>query len=65
MKKEKIIHAAKDTEYYTVAEAAEELGINAQTVRDYLVKGALTTYKFKTLTLIDREEVKSWKAKQK
>ncbi len=65
MRTEKIIHTAKDTDYYTVAEAADELGIEAQTIRDYLVKGALTTYKFKTLTLIKRDEVEQWKEKQK
>ena len=59
------IDKPKDTLYFTVKEAADELGINTQTIRDYLVKGIMKTYKFKTLTLISKEEVKQWKQKQK
>ena len=59
------IHTAKDTSYFTVKEAADELGINTQTVRDYLVRGIFKTYKFKTLTLISRQEVEEWKQRQK
>lgn len=60
-----IIHAAKDTLYFTVKEAADELGINMQTIRDYLAKGIIKTYKFKTLTLISKQEVEEWKQRQK
>jgi excisionase family DNA binding protein len=59
------IDKPKDTSYFTVQEAADELGINTQTIRDYLVKGIMKTYKFKTLTLISKEEVKQRKQKQK
>lgn len=61
----KIVHTAKDTDYFTVKEAADELKINAQSIRDYLVRGLLTTYKFKTFTLLKREEVEEWKKRQK
>lgn len=60
-----IIHVARDTSYFTVKEAADELGINVQTIRDYLAKGVIKTYKFKTLTLISRQEVEQWKKRQK
>jgi excisionase family DNA binding protein len=55
------IHTANDTSYLTVKEAAEELGINMQTIRDYLAKGVIKTYKFKTLTLISVKEIEAWK----
>jgi len=51
----------KDTDYYTVKEAAEELGIVSQSMRDHLSRGKFTTYKFKTFTLVSVEEVKKWK----
>jgi len=59
------IHTLKDISYSTVKEAADELGINTQTIRDYLVKGTIRTYKFKTLTLISKQEVEEWKKRQK
>jgi excisionase family DNA binding protein len=51
------MQTAKDSEYFTVKEAAKELGINTQTIRDYLAKGIFKTYKFKTLTLISVKEI--------
>jgi len=65
MKKTVTIHYATDTAYFTVKETADELGINTQTVRDYLTKGLLKTYKFKTFTLISKQEVEEWKERQK
>jgi excisionase family DNA binding protein len=65
VRKKLIIHEAKDTDYFTVKEAARELGINTQTIRDHLAKGALKTYKFKSLTLLSKEEVEAWKERQK
>lgn len=65
MRKKVILHEAKDTEYFTVSEAAKELGINAQSMRDHLVRGNLKTYKFKTLTLVKKEEVEAWRERQK
>ena len=59
------IHTITDSDYFTVAEAAAELEINKQSVRDHLTKGNLKTYKFKSLTLLKKEEVESWKERQK
>ena len=63
MKTIKKIHIVKDADYYTAKEAAEELGIASQSMRDHLSKGTFTTFKFKTFTLISVEEVKEWKKK--
>jgi excisionase family DNA binding protein len=65
MKKEKELKQANTTDYFTVEEAAEELGIKPTVIRNYLYDGKLTTYKFKTLTLIKSEEVETWKERQK
>ena len=65
MKKIILIHTAADTDFFTVEEAAKELGINTQSVRDHLTKGNLKTYKFKSLTLLKKEEVENWKERQK
>jgi len=45
--------------YSTVKEAADALGVNTQTIRDYLVKGIIKTYKFKTFTLISVKEIEA------
>lgn len=63
--KPKDIKQANVADYLTVDEAAEELGIKPTAIRNYLTWGKLTTYKFKTLTLIKREEVEEWKERQK
>ena len=49
------------SEYFSTEEAAEELGIKESAVRNYLSAGKFTTYKFKTLTLLDVNEIKEWK----
>ena len=54
-----------DSEYLTVDEAAKELGIKPTAIRNYLTWDKLTTYKFKTLTLLHRKEVEAWKERQK
>lgn len=48
-------------EYLTVEEAATELKIKPTAIRNYLADGKLTTYKFKTLTLLSTEEIESWR----
>jgi excisionase family DNA binding protein len=58
-KTDNTIAIANNDSYFTVTEAAEMLRIKTQTVRDYLTKGIFKTYKFKTLTLIDRKEIES------
>ncbi len=42
-----------------------KLGIKPTAIRNYLTWGDLTTYKFKTLTLVSKEEVEAWKQRQK
>lgn len=59
------IKQASDSEFFTVEEAANALGIKATAIRNYLCDQKLTTYKFKTLTLINRQEVEAWKKRQK
>jgi excisionase family DNA binding protein len=58
----KLVNAA---EYLTVEEAAKDLGINPGAIRNYLWEEKLTTFKFKTLTLVSKEEVDRWKKRQK
>ena len=52
-------------EYLTVEEAAAYLGIKEMSIRNYLSDGKLTTYKFKTLTLLKKEDVQAWKQKNR
>jgi len=56
---------ASDTDFFTVDEAAQELSIKPTAIRNYLCWGKMTTHKFKTLTLVSREEVEAWKKRQK
>ena len=65
MSKMKQIKQANEADFFTVDEAAQELGIKPTAIRNYLYWEDLTTYKFKTLTLIHREEIEAWKKKQK
>lgn len=65
MKREKELKQASTNDYFTVEEAAQELGIKPTAIRNYLYDGKLTTFKFKTLTLVKREEVESWKERQR
>lgn len=51
--------------FLTIEEASNELQVKANALRNYLYEGKLTTYKFKTLTLISRDEVEAWKDRQK
>jgi len=54
-----------DSDFFTVEEAAEVLNIKPTAIRNYLCWGKMTTFKFKTLTLVSREEVENWKKRQK
>jgi excisionase family DNA binding protein len=65
MNKTKELKQANVADYFTVDEAAKELGIKPTAIRNYLTWGKLTTYKFKTLTLLDKAEVEEWKERQK
>jgi hypothetical protein len=65
MNKIKTLKQANDNEYFTVEEAAEELGIKANAIRNYLYLRKFTTHKFKSLTLLDAKEVEGWKSRQR
>ncbi len=56
---------AQDDRYLTIDEAAESLGIKPTVVRNYLYEGKMTTYKFKTLTLVSASEVREWEGRKK
>lgn len=43
-------------EYLTVKEAARKRGITEGTLRSYISRGLVEAYKFKTLTLVHRDD---------
>jgi excisionase family DNA binding protein len=61
----KTLKKADDEGYLTIEQAANELGLKPTVIRNYLYEGKMTTYKFKTLTLLKAEEVEAWKERQK
>jgi excisionase family DNA binding protein len=65
MRKLRLLKQAIDADFLTVEEAAKALGIKTTAIRNYLYDGKLTTYKFKTLTLVGKQEVEEWKQRQK
>jgi predicted transcriptional regulator len=65
MNKTKTLKQVTDSEFLTVEESANELGIKPTAIRNYLCDGKLTTYKFKTMTLLDKKEIENWKQRQK
>lgn len=65
MNKAKPLKQVNESEYFTVDEAANELGIKTNAIRNYLYLGKMTTHKFKNLTLLDVKEVNDWKERQK
>lgn len=65
MSKSRSIEQPKEGEFMTVEEAAQILGIKETAIRNYLYEEKLTTYKFKTLTLLKKEEVERWKERQR
>jgi len=54
-----------DGSYLTIDEAAKELRIKTTAIRNYLYEGKMTTYKFKTMTLLSANEVQAWKERQR
>ena len=65
MKKEKKLENVDGKQFLTVEEAGQRLGVAPNAIRNYLYLGRLSTYKFKTLTLLDAREVEGWKKRQK
>jgi excisionase family DNA binding protein len=61
----KTLKKADDESYLTIEQAANELGLKPTVIRNYLYEGKMTTYKFKTLTLLKKDEVEAWKNRQK
>ena len=64
-KKVHTLKSADGSRYLTIDEASKALTIKPTALRNYLCDGKLTTYKFKTLTLLDLEEVRAWKEKRR
>lgn len=60
MGKVRTIDKAVAGDYYTVEEASAKLGVKPPVIRNYLHQEKLTTYKFKTLTLLSKREVEEW-----
>ena len=60
-----MLEKADAKSFFTVEEAANELELKPTVIRNYLSDGTLTTYKFKTLTLLKADEVKARKERQK
>jgi len=52
-------------DYLTSEEAADFLRVKPTAIRNYLHLGRLTTYKFKTLTLLDAKEVQRWNGRRR
>ena len=61
----KHVNKPDEKEFFTVDEAARELGIKTTAIRNYLYEEKMTTYKFKTITLLSKQEVEAWKERQK
>jgi excisionase family DNA binding protein len=62
------IHELKKADgenFLTIEEAANELRVKPTAIRNYLHADKMTTYKFKTLTLLKADEVEAWKKRQK
>lgn len=58
----KRINMASTDDFLTAEEAGDFLQIQPAVIRNYLAEGKLTTYKFKSLTLIKVEELVEWKS---
>lgn len=65
MGKTKKINSASDDNYLSVSEASESLGVKESAIRNYLYAGKMTTYKFKELTLLAKDDVENWRDRQR
>lgn len=65
MTKMKELKIVDGSEFFTIKETAKMLGIEPNSIRNYISWGKLIAYKFKSLTLISREEIERWKELQK
>ena len=64
-KREKKLSEVNDREYLSIPEAAKEMGLTLQALRNYMSQGKFTTYSFKSLRLLKREDVEAWKARKR
>ncbi len=64
MSKIENLSVAMADQYLTIEEASQVLGIKTSVLRNYLHLDKITTYKFKTLTLVSKREVEQWKIRQ-
>jgi len=55
------INRPSTDDFLTAEEAAKYLDVKSTVIRNYLAEGKLTTFKFKTYTLLDIKELKDWK----
>lgn len=65
MNKAKHIKLASEDKYLSVSEASQSLGIKESAIRNYLYAGKMTTYKFKELTLLAKDEIENWRDRQR
>ncbi len=65
MNKTKQLTSANGSKYLSVSEASNTLGIKESAIRNYLYAGKLTTYKFKELTLLSKDEIENWRDRQR
>ncbi len=65
MIKTKELKIANTADFFTVDEAANLLDIKPTAIRNYLTWGKMVAVKFKTLTLISKEEIARWKDRQR
>ena len=65
MTKIKRLSQVSEDSYLTVDEAAKYLSITTPVLRNYLNQEKLTTFKFKTLTLLSKRELESWSGRNK
>jgi excisionase family DNA binding protein len=65
MTKMKELKIVDGSEFFTVNEAAKILEVQPSSIRHYIMWKQMTAYKFKTLTLISKEEIERWKGVQK
>lgn len=65
MSKKKHIKSASEDNYLSVSEASDSLGVKESAIRNYLYAGKMTTYKFKELTLLKKEEIENWRDRQR
>ena len=61
----KHLSSVSGEKFFSVSEASQSLGVKESAIRNYLYAGKMTTYKFKELTLIAKDEVESWRGRQR